>query len=168
MKPPPFNNKKASLNRSHVYRSNSLYLKNNKKTKDPHPFSPPQAGILPPLIAILVATEGLYGDPAALPGSTEKTKAAHTSALAMELLVLLAAHPQLVGQLRAAGTIIAIAVCLDDPAGATDGGGESGSGNRSGASATRSHAALIQSALTVSTSLLRGCATQREGESLFF
>ncbi|CAM9366645.1 unnamed protein product [Ectocarpus sp. 8 AP-2014] len=76
-------------------------------------------------------------------------KDAHASALAMELLVVLASHPPFSGRLRAAGTIPAVAACLEDhPA--------------RGAAAAEpvARASLMQLALIVLTGFLRGDGDQ--------
>ncbi|CAN0016477.1 unnamed protein product, partial [Ectocarpus sp. 4 AP-2014] len=77
-----------------------------------------------------------------LAGGTNKD--AHASALAMELLVVLASHPPFSGRLRAAGTIPTVAACLEDhPA--------------RGAAAAEpvTRASLMQLALIVLTGFLR-------------
>lgn len=77
-----------------------------------------------------------------LAGGTNK--AAHASALAMDLLVVLASHPPFSGQLRAAGTIPAVAACLEDhPA-------------RGAAAEPGTRASLMQLALIVLTGFLHG------------
>ncbi|CAN0099923.1 unnamed protein product, partial [Ectocarpus fasciculatus] len=76
-----------------------------------------------------------------LAGGTNKD--AHASALAMELLVVLASHPPFSGRLRAAGTIPAVAACLEDrPA-------------RGAAAEPGARASLMQLALIVLTGFLR-------------
>lgn len=77
----------------------------------------------------------------------------HTSALAMELLVILAACPQLTGQLRSAGAIPAVAAWLQDAASVkvSDGG-------------ENTRASLEQNALVVLANLVRGSG---EGEGKF-
>ncbi|CAN0404197.1 unnamed protein product, partial [Ectocarpus fasciculatus] len=76
-----------------------------------------------------------------LAGGTNKD--AHASALAMELLVVLASHPPFSGRLRAAGTIPAVAACLEDrPA-------------RGTAAEPGARASLMQLALIVLTGFLR-------------
>lgn len=93
-----------------------------------------QASIIDPLLGMLAAGTN---------------KDAHASALAMELLVVLASHPPFSGRLRAAGTIPAVAACLEDhPA--------------RGAAAAEpvTRASLMQLALIVLTGFLRGDGDQ--------
>ncbi|CAM9351951.1 unnamed protein product, partial [Ectocarpus sp. 13 AM-2016] len=82
-----------------------------------------------------------------LAGGTNKD--AHASALAMELLVVLASHPPFSGRLRAAGTIPAVAACLEDhPARGT------------AAAEPVTRASLMQLALIVLTGFLRSDGDQ--------
>ena len=76
---------------------------------------------------------------------------AHASALAMELLAILSDHPSLLGPLRSAGTIAAVAACLEDSSRA-----------REASSSTQT--SIVQSALVALGSFLRGSSHKIEGE----
>lgn len=85
-----------------------------------------------------------------------KKNDAHASALAMELLVILAGQPRFFDQLRSAGTIPAVVACLEDnPAGARE-------------SSEGSNVSLVQSVLTMLASFLRGCSDKKEGKQKKF
>ena len=88
-----------------------------------------QADIIAPLLSMLAGGNN---------------KDSHASALAMELLVILASHPPCSDRLRSAGTIPAVAACLEDHSGG------------SAAAATGARASLMQLALIVLSSFLRG------------
>lgn len=95
-----------------------------------------QSGIIPPLLGMLA----------------NKKNDAHASALAMEILVILAGQPRLFDQLRSAGTIPAVVACLENnPAGARE-------------ASAGPNVSLIQSVLIVLASFLRGCSDKKEGK----
>lgn len=99
-----------------------------------------QAGIIEPLLAMLI------GDGAGN-RNTDATSAggdAHSSALAMELVKVLAASPKLIGKLERAGVIPAVEAWLDPVHGA----------NRGGVDATTRNS-LMQNALIVLVNLVR-------------
>lgn len=75
-------------------------------------------------------------------------KDTHASALAMELVVILASHPPFSERLRSAGTIPAVAACLEDPS-------SGGAAAPAPAPTTGARASLMQLALIVLTSFLR-------------
>lgn len=105
-----------------------------------------QAGLIPPLLRMLKESAG--------PASETVSRTwnqTHASALAMELLVLVADSPELVGRLLAADAVSAVVACLPNPEAVdlTLGG-------------SIEKASLSQSALVVLSNLLRR-ASSSEG-----